>query len=82
MAFINFAGVPLSGIAYVVSAIVLLPINSALNPILYSDAFDKFIETVRNRISSKSGKEKKSDRSNQNNRASDVKTSTDNSKSS
>jgi len=53
MAFINFSGVQLSGIAYVVSAIVLLPINSALNPILYSDVFDKLIDAVRNRILSK-----------------------------
>jgi len=53
MAFINFSGVQLSGIAYVVSAIVLLPINSALNPILYSDVFDKLIDVVRNRILSK-----------------------------
>jgi len=50
MAFINFSGVHLSGIAYVVSAILLLPINSALNPILYSDVFDKFVDAIRNRI--------------------------------
>jgi len=53
MAFIKFSGVHLSGIAYVVSAILLLPINSALNPILYSDVFDKFVDAIRNCNSSK-----------------------------
>ena len=47
MVFINFSGVPHSDIAYVVSAIVLLPINSALNPILYSDLFDKLLKKIR-----------------------------------
>ena len=81
MAFINFAGVPLPEVAYVVSAIVLLPINSALNPILYSDAFDKFIDTIRNRIASKSRKERKSEHSTQQTRTSIVKTSTNDSNS-
>ncbi|CAK8675570.1 unnamed protein product [Clavelina lepadiformis] len=40
MAFINFSGVPVPNVAYAVSAIVLLPINSALNPILYSSFVD------------------------------------------
>ena len=43
MVFINFSGIPVSDIAYVISAIVLLPINSALNPILYSDIIDKLM---------------------------------------
>jgi len=64
MAFINFAGVPLSGIVYVVSAIVLLPVNSALNPILYSDVVDKFIQVVRKRISRKHRSETKSKQNN------------------
>ena len=37
MALLSFGGVPVPGTAYVVSAIILLPINSALNPIIYSD---------------------------------------------
>jgi len=61
MAFINFSGVHLSGIAYVVSAILLLPINSALNPILYSDVFDKFVDAIRNCNSSKFQSEKSID---------------------
>ncbi|XP_076812331.1 uncharacterized protein LOC143459189 isoform X2 [Clavelina lepadiformis] len=40
MAFINFSGVPVPNVAYAVSAILLLPINSALNPILYSNFVD------------------------------------------
>lgn len=40
MVFINFSGILVPDVAYAVSAIVLLPINSALNPILYSDYVD------------------------------------------
>jgi len=40
MVFINFSGIILSPGAYAVSAVVLLPINSALNPILYFDTFE------------------------------------------
>ena len=47
MAFVHFSGTPVSDIAYVISAIVLLPINSALNPILYSNAFDQFLKRFR-----------------------------------
>ena len=43
MVFINFSGIPVSDIAYVISAIILLPINSALNPILYSGIIDKLM---------------------------------------
>ena len=49
MVFINFSGTPVSDIAYVISAIVLLPINSALNPILYSDIIDKLMLMLCNR---------------------------------
>ena len=49
MVFINFSGTSVSDIAYVISAIVLLPINSALNPILYSDIIDKFMLILCNR---------------------------------
>lgn len=47
MAFINFAGVRLSPEAYAVSAIVLLPINSSLNPIIYSNLLDKILDLIR-----------------------------------
>ena len=52
MAFVNFSGVPLPDIAYAISAIVLLPINSALNPILYSDVFDKLFDKTVHKINS------------------------------
>ena len=39
MAFASIAGVTLSPVVYPVSAIILLPINSALNPVLYSNIF-------------------------------------------
>ncbi|CAK8675565.1 unnamed protein product [Clavelina lepadiformis] len=48
MAFINFSGIPVSNVVYAVSAIILLPINSALNLILYSD----FIDIIGNKICS------------------------------
>jgi len=41
MVFVNFSGTRVNSIAYAVTAIVLLPINSALNPILYSDFLDE-----------------------------------------
>ena len=47
MAFVNFSGIPVSETAYVISAIVLLPINSALNPILYSDVLDKILSKIQ-----------------------------------
>ena len=46
MVFINFSGIPVSDIAYVISAIVLLPINSALNPILYSEVIDELFQKI------------------------------------
>ena len=52
MAFVNFNTARLPNIAYVVSAIVLLPINSALNPVLYSDGFDKLFLKVRRKFKS------------------------------
>ena len=52
MAFVNFSIARLPDIAYVISAIVLLPINSALNPVLYSDVFDKLFLKVRRRFKS------------------------------
>jgi len=41
MVFVHFSGVKVNSIAYAVTAIVLLPINSALNPILYSSFIDQ-----------------------------------------
>ena len=41
MVFVNFSGVILPSLSYAVSAIVLLPINSALNPVLYFDVIAK-----------------------------------------
>ncbi|XP_076812070.1 uncharacterized protein LOC143459012 [Clavelina lepadiformis] len=54
MAFINFSGIPVSNVAYAVSAIILLPINSALNPILYSNFIDNIIERVHSRLQTSS----------------------------
>uniref|UniRef100_H2ZAA3 G-protein coupled receptors family 1 profile domain-containing protein n=1 Tax=Ciona savignyi TaxID=51511 RepID=H2ZAA3_CIOSA len=42
MSLLNFSQVvSMNGTAYAVSAVVLLPINSVLNPLLYSNAFEK-----------------------------------------
>ena len=49
MAFINFGGNTVPDVAYAISAIVLLPINSALNPILYSDYIDKLFKLIKNK---------------------------------
>ena len=49
MAVLSINGVPISNTAYAVSAIVLLPINSALNPIVYSNAIDVLSDPVRRR---------------------------------
>ena len=46
MAFVRL-GVEFSNIAYQVSAVLLLPINSAMNPILFSLLFDKLINLCR-----------------------------------
>ncbi|XP_076814045.1 uncharacterized protein LOC143460429 [Clavelina lepadiformis] len=54
MAFINFSGIPVSNVAYAVSAIILLPINSALNPILYSNFIDNIIDKTRSRLQNSS----------------------------
>ncbi|CAK8693080.1 unnamed protein product [Clavelina lepadiformis] len=50
MAFINFSGVPVSDVAYAITAIVLLPINSSLNPILYSNLVDKMVAKTRQNL--------------------------------
>ena len=48
IAFVKFSGFHVDDIAYIISAGVLLPINSAFNPLLYSSLFDKFKETFEN----------------------------------
>ena len=46
MAFVRL-GVEFSDIAYQISAVLLLPINSAMNPILFSSLLDKLIDLCR-----------------------------------
>ena len=46
MAYVRL-GVEFSDIAYQISAVLLLPINSAMNPILFSSLLDKLIELCR-----------------------------------
>uniref|UniRef100_H2YQ53 G-protein coupled receptors family 1 profile domain-containing protein n=1 Tax=Ciona savignyi TaxID=51511 RepID=H2YQ53_CIOSA len=46
LAYLSFAGVQLQPIVYVISAGVLLPINSALNPIIYSSAISDLASKV------------------------------------
>ena len=41
MAYVKLSGYYIDDIAYIVSAGLLLPINSAINPLLYSSLFDK-----------------------------------------
>ena len=50
MAFLNLSGVPVPSIAYSISAIVLLPINSALNPLLYSKSFERLSRRLNNGV--------------------------------
>ena len=46
MAFVRI-GLEFSDIAYEISAVLLLPINSAMNPILFSSLLDKLIDLCR-----------------------------------
>jgi len=55
MVFINFHGVEVGSIAYAVAAIVLLPINSALNPLLYSNIIDNIISKIKSQKQRASG---------------------------
>uniref|UniRef100_F6XSI6 G-protein coupled receptors family 1 profile domain-containing protein n=1 Tax=Ciona intestinalis TaxID=7719 RepID=F6XSI6_CIOIN len=41
MSYIHLSGIDISGNAYAICGIVLLPINSALNPLLYAGLLDK-----------------------------------------
>ena len=45
MAFVKLSGFYVDDVAYIVSAGLLLPINSAFNPLLYSSLLDKLRET-------------------------------------
>ena len=47
MAFIKLSGFYVDDVAYIVSAGLLLPINSAFNPLLYSSLLDKLKETFK-----------------------------------
>lgn len=44
--FIYLAGVPVDPVVYAVCGIVILPINSAINPILYAGVYDVIIKRV------------------------------------
>jgi len=37
IAFLSLAGVPIAPVTYAFAAVVMLPVNSALNPIIYSN---------------------------------------------
>ena len=47
MAFVKLNGFPVDNVVYIVSACLLLPINSAFNPLLYSSLPDKLKETSK-----------------------------------
>ena len=47
MAFVKLSGFHVDDVAYIVSAVLLLPINSAFNPLLYSPLLDKLKETFK-----------------------------------
>ena len=47
-AFVKISGFHVDDVAYIVSAGVLLPINSAFNPLLYSSLLDKLKKTLKN----------------------------------
>ena len=47
MAFVKLSGYHVDDVAYIVSAGLLLPINSAFNPLLYSSLLDKLKQTFK-----------------------------------
>ena len=47
MAYMQTGGVDINKIAYQISAVFLLPINSLLNPVLYSALLDKLVKNLR-----------------------------------
>ena len=44
MSYARMGGVELSNVIYQITAVILLPINSAVNPLLFSSVFDKFMK--------------------------------------
>ena len=48
MAFVKLSGVYVDDVAYIVSAGLLLPINSAFNPLLYSSLLGELVTILRN----------------------------------
>ena len=58
MAFVKLNGFHVDDVAYIISAGLLLPINSAFNPLLYSSLLDKLKEIFRN-LRKKTGKSNK-----------------------
>ena len=47
MALLSVGGIPISNTVYAVSAIILLPINSSINPIVYSSAIDRIFQKFK-----------------------------------
>ena len=50
MSYLSLAGVYLSDLAYVITAGLLLPVNSALNPFLYSSLPDKILAKISTKM--------------------------------
>ena len=50
LAFSSFAGVPIPPWLYSFTIVILLPVNSALNPVLYSDVIASFLNHIRFRF--------------------------------
>jgi len=50
LGYASIAGVPLPPTVYIVSAGILFPINSAMNPILYSNFIDQQLEKITRRF--------------------------------
>ena len=47
MALLSVGGIPISNTVYAASAIILLPINSSINPIVYSGAIDRIFQKFK-----------------------------------
>ncbi|XP_076813046.1 uncharacterized protein LOC143459693 [Clavelina lepadiformis] len=58
LVYLNFGGVKVSPEADIITAGLLLPINSALNPILYSPFVESFFETLTRRVKERSRRTK------------------------
>ena len=58
MAFVKLSGFYVDDVAYIVSAGLLLPINSAFNPLLYSSLLDKLKETFKKLINNRKSNKK------------------------